>query len=179
VPPASHWAATSSNPIAPPMGMKLRLKASYDISQFSANVQVILTALKKYGMIMADNGSAMYLSGAPDDRWDNNDLHNLSQVPASAFEVVQMKPIYTGSNVPQGAVPSISSFTASATSVSSGAQVALSWQASGASYYIISPQIGAVRGSSATVKPTQTTTYILYATNQYGRSQASVTVSVQ
>jgi len=179
VPPASHWAATSSNPIAPPMGMKLRLKASYDISQFSANVQVILTALKKYGMIMADNGSAMYLSGAPDDRWDNNDLHNLSQVPASAFEVVQMKPIYTGSNVPQGAVPSISSFTASATSVSSGTQVTLSWQASGASYYIISPQIGAVRGSSATVKPTQTTTYILYATNQYGRSQASVTVSVQ
>src|SRR5579863_1531028 len=91
VPPASHWAATSSNPLAPPMGMKLRLKASYDISGFSTNVQVILTALKTYGMIMADNGSAMYLSGAPDNRWDNNDLHNLSQVPASAFEVVQMK----------------------------------------------------------------------------------------
>ena len=53
----------------PPMGMRLRLKASYDISHFSPNVQVILTALKKYGMIMADNGSAMYLSGAPDDRW--------------------------------------------------------------------------------------------------------------
>jgi len=179
VPPASHWAATSSNPIAPPMGMNLRLKASYDISGFSANVQVILTALKKYGMIMADNGSAMYLSGAPDDRWDNNDLHNLSQVPASAFEVVQMNPIYTAANVPQGAAPSISSFTASPTSVSSGTQVTLSWQASGASYYVISPQIGAVRGSSVTVTPTQTTTYTLYATNQYGRTQASVTVTVQ
>jgi len=179
VPPASHWAATSSNPLAPPMGMKLRLKADYDISQFSTNVQVILTALKKYGMIMADNGSAMYLSGAPDDRWDNDDLHNLSQVPASAFEVVQMKPIYTAANVPQGALPSITSFTASPTNASSGAKVTLNWQASGASYSIISPQIGAVRGSSATVTPTQTTIYTLYATNQYGRTQASVTVTVQ
>ena len=179
VPPASHWAATSSNPLAPPMGMKLRLKASFDISQFSANVQVILTAVKKYGMIMADNGSAMDLSGAPDDRWDNSDLHNLSQVPASAFEVVQMKPIYTAANVPQGAAPSIGSFTASPTSVSSGTQVMLSWQASGASYYVVSPQIGAVRGNSVTVRPTQTTTYTLYATNQYGRTQGSVTVTVQ
>ncbi len=179
VPPASHWAATSSNPIAPPMGMKLRLKADYDISQFSTNVQVILTALKKYGLIMADNGSAMYLSGAPDDRWDNDDLHNLSEVPASAFEVVKMNPIYTASNVPQGAVPSIASFTASPMSASSGTQVTLSWQVSGASYDIVSPQVGAVRGTSATVKPTQTTTYTLYATNQYGRAQASVTVTVQ
>ena len=179
VPPASHWAATSSNPLAAPMGMRMRLKASYDISQFSTNVQVILTALKKYGMIMADNGSAMYLSGAPDDRWDNNDLHNLSQVPASAFEVVQMNPIYTASNVPQGAAPSISSFTASATTVSAGTKVTLSWQASGASYFVISPQIGAVRGGSATVTPAQTTNYALYATNQYGRTTASVMVTVQ
>ena len=181
VPPASHWAANSTNPIAPPMGMKLRLKASYDISQFSTNVQVILTALKKYGMIMADNGSAMYLSGAPDDRWDNNDLHNLSQVPASAFEVVKMNPIYTSSNVPQGSAPAITSFTANPTSVKSGTQVTLSWQTSGASYNIVSPQLGAVRGTSATVTvtPTQTTTYTLYATNQYGRTQATVTVTVQ
>jgi len=179
VPPASHWAATSSNSIAPPMGMKLRLKASYDISGFSANVQVILTALKTYGMIMADNGSAMYLSGAPDDRWDNNDLHNLGQVPASAFEVVKMNPIYTAANVPQGAAPTITSFIASPTSVSSGTKVTLSWQSSGTSYYVITPQIGAVRGNSTTVTPTQTTTYILYSTNQYGRTQATVTVTVQ
>jgi hypothetical protein len=179
VPPASHWAANSSDPIAPPMGMKLRLKAGYDISPFSKNIQVILTAMKKYGLIMADNGSAMYVSGAPDDRWDNNDLHNLGQVPASAFEVVKMNPIYTASNVPQGAAPSIGSFTASPTTVSSGTQVTLSWQGSGASYYIVSPAIGAERGNTATVKPTQTTTYTLYATNQYGRSQATVTVTVQ
>ena len=178
IPPASHWASNSTSSLAPPMGMRLRLKASYDISGFSTNVQVILTALKKYGMIMADNGSAMYISGAPDDRWDNDDLHNLSQVPASAFEVVQMNPVYTAANVPQGAAPGISSFTASATSVSSGTSVTLSWNVSGASYLIVSPQIGAVRGPSVSVTPTQTTTYTLDATNQYGRTTATVTVTV-
>ncbi|MBV9483449.1 MAG: hypothetical protein JO249_22275 [Acidobacteria bacterium] len=178
-PPASHWAANSSNPLAAPMGMRMRLKANYDISGFSPHLQVILTALKKYGMIMADNGSPLYLSGAPDDRWDNNDLHNLSQVPASEFEVVQMNPIYTASNVPQGAVPSISSFTASAPIISSGASVTLNWQASAASYFVVSPQIGVIRGTRIVVTPLQTTTYTLYATNQYGRSTASVTVTVQ
>ena len=179
VPPASHWAANSTNASAPPMGMRLRLKSSYDISGFSANVQVILSALKKYGLITADNGSAMYLSGAPDDRWDNNDLHNLSSVPASAFEVVEMNPVYTASNVPQGAAPTIGNFSASPASVGSGAQVTLTWQVTGASYFVVSPQIGAVSGASAIVTPTQTTTYTLYATNQYGRSTASVTVTVQ
>ena len=179
VPPASHWAATSSSALAAPMGMRLRLKASYDISQFSTNVQVILTALQKYGMIMADNGSAMYISGAPDSRWDNDDLHNLSQVPASAFEVVQMSPVYTSSNVPQGAAPAITSFTSSASSVSAGGSVTLSWNVLGASYIIISPQVGAVRGASVSVSPSQTTTYTLYATNQYGRTTATVTVNTQ
>jgi len=179
VPPASHWASNSSNPLAPPMGMRMRLKASYDISGFSATVQVILTALQKYGIILADNGSAMYLSGAPDDHWNNDDLHTLSQVPASAFEVVKMNPIYTASNVPQGAAPAIGSFTASATSVSSGTQVTLSWKADSASYYVLTPQIGAVRGTSVTVTPSQTTTYTLNATNQFGRTTASVTVTVQ
>ena len=178
VPPASHWASNTSNATAPPMGMRLRLKASYPISTFSPAVQVILTAMKKYGLIMADNGSAMYLSGAPDDRWDNNDLHNLSQVPASAFEVVQMNPIYTAANVPQGSAPSISSFTAGATSVSAGTAVTLSWQVSGASYLVVSPQVGAVRGASVQVTPAQSTSYTLYATNQYGRASAVVSVTV-
>lgn len=178
IPPASHWAATSTNSLAAPMGMRLRLKASYDISSFSPTVQVILTALQHYGMIMADNGSAMYLSGAPNDGWNNDDLHNLGQVPASAFEVVQMNPIYTSSNVPQGAAPNIAGFTASSANVSSGTQVTLNWQVTGASYYVVSPQVGAVRGTSVIVTPTQTTTYTLYATNQYGRNTATVTVNV-
>ena len=67
--------------IAAPMGMRLRLKASFNISGYSAANQVILTALKQYGMIMADNGANMYISGAPDDRWNNDDLHNLDQLP--------------------------------------------------------------------------------------------------
>jgi hypothetical protein len=177
--PATHWAGTSTSANAPPMGMRLRLKAGYNISGFSANLQVILSAMKKYGLIMADNGSAMYISGAPDSRWDNNDLHNLGQVPASAFEVLQMNPVYTNSNVPQGAAPSIASFTATPTSVSSGASATLSWDVSNASYVIISPQVGAVRGTSVTVQPTQTTTYTLYASDQYGRNMTTVTVNVQ
>jgi hypothetical protein len=160
------------------MGMRLRLKASYDISGFSANLQVILTAMKKYGLIMADNGSAMYISGAPDSRWDNDDLHNLGQVPASAFEVIQMNQVYTASNVPQGAAPSIASFTATPSSVSSGGSVTLSWSVNHASYVIVSPQAGAVRSTSVTVQPGQTTTYTLYATNEFGRSTAAVTVNV-
>jgi hypothetical protein len=179
IPPASHWAANSSNSMAAPMGMRLRLKSSFDVTPFSANLQVILNAFKKYGIIMADNGSDMYISGAPDSRWDNNDLHNLSQVPASAFEVVQMNPVYTAANVPQGSVPAISGFTASPTTISSGQTATLSWSVSGASYVIVSPGIGAVRGSSATATPTQTTTYALYATNQYGRATGTVTVTVQ
>jgi hypothetical protein len=178
VPPASHFAGNSSNASAPPMGMKLRLKTGYDISSFSATNQVILSAMKKYGLIVADNGSSMYISGAPDPRWDNDDLHNLSQVPASAFEVVQMNPIYTASNQPQGSAPGIASFTAGSTTVSAGSAVTLNWQATDASYYVISPQVGAVRGTTTTVTPTQTTTYTLYAANQFGRSSATVTITV-
>jgi hypothetical protein len=179
VPPASHWASNSTSSSAPPMGMRLRLKASYDISHFSTNLQVILTAMKKYGLIMADNGSAMYISGAPDSHWDNNDLHNLSQVTASAFEVVQISPVYTASNVPQGAAPGIATFTATPSSVSSGSSVSLAWSVTSASYVIVSPQVGAVRGTSVSVSPSQTTTYTLYATNQFGRTTATVTVNVQ
>jgi hypothetical protein len=179
VPPASHWAATTTNASAAPMGMRLRLKSSFDISGFSATNQVILTALQQYGMIMADNGSNMYISGAPDDRWDNDDLHNLDQVTAADFDVVQMNPIYTQSNLPTGALPAIASFTASTTTVSAGANATLSWSVTGASYFDVTPQVGAVRGTSVVVAPSQTTTYTLNATNEFGRSTATVTVTVQ
>jgi hypothetical protein len=178
VPPASHWAANSSNANAAPMGMRVRLKASFDTSGFSSANKVILTAMKKYGMIMADNGSSMYISGAPDDRWNNDDLHNLGSLKASDFEVVQMNPIYTASNVPHGSAPGIASFTASSTSVSAGQSVTLAWSVSNAGYLIVSPQVGAVRGTSVTVRPMATTTYTLYATNAYGRSVKTVTVTV-
>ena len=99
-PPASHWASSNTGADAPPMGMRLRLKADFDISGFSPGNQVILTALKKYGMILADNGSAIYISGAPDHRWGNDDLGKLKTITASNFEVVLMDPVYTNSNVP-------------------------------------------------------------------------------
>jgi hypothetical protein len=178
IPPASHWAANSSNANAAPMGMRLRLKSSFNISGFSAANQVILNALKKYGMIMADNGSNMYISGAPDDRWDNNDLHNLGQITTSDFEVIQMTPLYTQNNVPSGTAPQIASFTASSNSISVGTQVTLSWQANGASYVIVSPDAGAVRGGSVVVAPAQSTTYTLYAANAFGRTTATVSITV-
>ncbi len=178
-PPASHWAATSSQANAAPMGMRVRLKSNFDISTFSAANQVILKAMKKYGLIMADNGSSMYISGAPDARWDNNDLHSLGSVTASDFEVVEMNPIYTSGNVPTGSAPAIASFTASPSTTSPGTAVTLNWSATGASYFVISPAVGAVRGSSVQVNPTQTTTYTLAATNQFGRTTATVKVTVQ
>src|SRR5215471_16285690 len=128
--PATHWASTTTNPNAPPMGMRMRLKASFDISTFPADDQVILTALKKYGMILADNGSAVFISGAPDDRWSNNDLNLLKSISASNFEAVQTGTIYTSANVPTGRSPTISSFTANPTNVASGQPVTLSWTTS-------------------------------------------------
>jgi hypothetical protein len=178
VPPASHWAATTSNTNALPMGARLRLKSSFDISSFSATNQVILAAMQKYGIILADNGSSMYISGAPDSRWNNDDLHNLDQVTAADFDVLELTPLYTNANIPAGPAPTISNFSASSSSVSSGTPVTLNWQVSGASYVIVSPSIGATRGTSASVSPTATTTYTLYAANAYGQTTASVTITV-
>ena len=134
--------------------------------------------MKKYGLIVADNGTTLFIGGTTDDRWDNADLHNLNGAVTSDFEVIQESPVYTASNVPTGPGPQISSFTASSTSVSSGTPVTLSWNVSGASYVIVSPSVGATRGTSVTVSPTATTTYTLYATNAFGRTTSTVTVDV-
>jgi hypothetical protein len=91
--PARHFASSSTDPARPPMGLRLRLKADFTISSFSAANQVILAALKKYGMLLADNGSDWYLSGAPDMRWSDDDLHELSNVHGADFEVVETGPI--------------------------------------------------------------------------------------
>jgi hypothetical protein len=179
IPPAKHWAANSTQTYAAPMGMRLRLHADFDISSFSASNQVILTALKTYGMIMADNGSSLYISGDPSNSWNNTDLHALTGVTAADFDVLNESPLYTSANIPTGAAPTITSFTASPATINSGASSLLSWSGSGASYYIVSPQIGAVRGTSVMVTPTATTTYTLYSTNQFGRTTATVKVTVQ
>lgn len=178
-PPASHWASSVTDPNAAPMGMRMRLKASFDIAGFSPANQVILTALKKYGMILADNGSAIYITGMPDSHWNNNDLGALKSITASSFDVVLMNPVYTPANVPTGPSPAIAGFTANPMTVSAGQPVTLSWSVMGAIYNIVSPQVGPVRVSSVVVNPTTTTTYYLFSTNQYGRKVAKVTVTVQ
>ncbi len=177
--PASHWASTSTDTSLPPMGTRLRLKSTFDISSYSTSNQVILKALKQYGMILADNGSSMYISGAPDDRWDNTDLSKLGTLKASDFEVVQMGTIYTSANIPAGSPPSIASFSANPTTTNATGGTTLSWSASNASYYVISPDVGAVRGTSVSVKPKTSTTYTLYAANAYGRVTATTTVTIQ
>ena len=86
--PARHFASNLTDPNLPAMGQRLRLKRRYDISRFPRQARIVLSALKRYGMIVADNGSSWYVSGAPDPRWSNDQLHALHQVPGSAFEVV-------------------------------------------------------------------------------------------
>jgi hypothetical protein len=86
--PARHFASSDDNPSLPPMGARLRLKASFDIAGYPRQSRVVLRALKRYGMILADNGSDWYVSGAPSRGWNNDDLHSLHNVSGSAFEVV-------------------------------------------------------------------------------------------
>eukprot|EP00906_Rhabdomonas_costata_P007997 RCo011420 len=96
VSPARHYASTIKDPTYLPMGARLRLKASYDISKFPADAQVILTALKVYGLILADNGSNLYVSGTPDSRWNDNNMNKLKVLTAANFEVVQLGPVTKG-----------------------------------------------------------------------------------
>lgn len=97
VPPATHWASSNTNANVPPMGMRVRLKASYVIpSTFSTESKAILQSMKTYGMLLADNGSNWYVSGAPDPRWNNDKLvSELGSVKGSNFEVVRMDGLVT------------------------------------------------------------------------------------
>ncbi len=98
VPPATHWASSNTSASLPPMGMRVRLKRSYVIpASFSNEVRALLTALQTHGMIVADNGSNWYVSGAPDDRWDNDALvSQLAQVKGRHFEVLRMDGLVAG-----------------------------------------------------------------------------------
>lgn len=100
--PARHYASSLTDAQYPPMGQRFRLKASFDISGFSPDVQVILRALKKYGMILADNGAPWYISGVPDERWSNEILHQLDEsLPGSAFEAVDASTLMMDPNSAQ------------------------------------------------------------------------------
>ncbi len=115
--PARHYASSLTGTQYPPMGARFRLKASFDISGFSPVNQIILTALKRYGMILADNGSAWYLSGAPDDRWNNTELRQLLTIAGSNLEAVDATVLMIDPNSGQAkqgsATVSVSPLTAS------------------------------------------------------------------
>lgn len=93
--PARHFASTLTDANLPPMGMRVRLRADYDISTFPPTVQVILRALKTYGMFVADNGGGWFVGGAPDARWDDQELAALKRVPSTAFEVLRLGEVIT------------------------------------------------------------------------------------
>ena len=86
--PARHQAGESSAAALPPMGLRVRLKASVDISGFGSQARIILTALTRYGMLLADNGSPWYVTGAPDAHWNDDELHALPTLHGSDFEAV-------------------------------------------------------------------------------------------
>ena len=180
VSPATHAAGNNST-TSNVMGMRIRLKAGFDISGFSPVNQVILTAMQQYGLILTGNGGNFYFQGAPDPRFDDNDLANLEQIASSNFEVVQTTPElpgYDSATAPTGAAPTINSFTASTSSVSAGSPVTLNYNASGDSYDYVD-MIGPITGGAVTFTPTQTTTYVLNSTNAYGRSVSTpITVTV-
>jgi hypothetical protein len=92
--PARHYASSSDDPALPPMGLRVRLKAGVDISGFPKQTRIVLQALKTYGMILADNGSNWYVSGAPSPKWSNDDLHSIGRIHGSDFEVVDTSSLH-------------------------------------------------------------------------------------
>jgi hypothetical protein len=91
--PATHFASSNSDPSLPPMGLRLRLKASFGLAGYHGEALVVLRALKRYGLIVADNGSSWYITGAPNPRWSDEDLNQLKRVPGAAFEAVRTGPV--------------------------------------------------------------------------------------
>ena len=176
VAPASHQASGNTSTSSPPMGLRVRLKASVNLSGYGSNVQVILRALKQYGMILADNGSAWYISGAPDVRWDNDELRQLGNIKGSDLEVVDTGTVYTSD--PTGSAPTIPLLIASPDSISAGEASALTWSTTNATRFFVTPGPGLVRGSGISVWPASTTTYILTAQGPYGDATRTVTVTV-
>jgi len=94
--PATHFASSSTDRKLPPMGLRLRLKASYSVSGFHGEARVILVALKRYGMFVADNGADWFITGGSDRRWNDEDLNQLKRVMGNAFEAVSTGPIHRG-----------------------------------------------------------------------------------
>ena len=160
------------------IGMRLRLKANVDISSYSKTNQAILTAMKTYGLLLADNGGSGFFQGTNDPRWNDDDLHTLGNIRLSDFEVVNTgATAYDATTAPTGPAPTIYTFAASKTTVAAGTPVVLSYTTANSSYDFVDA-VGPVRNGAVTVTPTATTTYTLTSTNHYGRVTRQVTVTV-
>ena len=162
------------------MGMRVRLKASFDVSSYSATNQIILNAMKKYGLILTDNGSSIFIQGTQDSRWNDSDLNNLKNVLSTNLEVVQMPKAYDAATAPTGAAPVINSLTYTTGSYQGINYVLLKGSITGASYSFLSaPGIdnGAIfRGYMAIPKPAIPTTFTLTSRNIYGTTTATLLV---
>jgi hypothetical protein len=179
--PASH-AAGSLWGTDDVMGMRIRLKANFDVSGFSPTNQIILNAMKKYGMILVDNGSKLFFQGTTDSRWNDADLVNLESVVSSDFEVVQYQvpAEYDATTAPAGNAPVITNFVATPMAYYGSTYYILSANVTGSTYSYLDAA-GAATGSVfrgyIAVHPTTTTTYTLTSRNQYGTTQATITIT--
>lgn len=151
--PARHYASSLTGAQYPPMGARFRLRAGFDISSFSAANQVILRALKKYGMMLADNGSAWFLSGAPDDRWSNDDLHKLSLLKGSDFEAVDVSSLMVDPNSGQARQSTTVSVTVSPSTatVAAGATQQFTATVTNATTQLVNWSVNGAPGGNTTV----------------------------
>jgi len=148
--PARHYASSLTGAQYPPMGQRFRLKASFDISGFPADVQVILRALKKYGMILADNGSAWYISGAPDEGWNNDNLSTMRKIPGSAYEAVDESSLMIDANSGQARQAGVSvSVSPTSAMVAAGASQQFTATVQNASDSPVTWSVNGVTGGTA------------------------------
>jgi hypothetical protein len=115
--PARHFASSVTDPAYPPMGQRFRLKSSFNTSGYPLQARIVLEALKKYGMILSDNGAPWYITGVPDERWDNDALHTLHQLKGSDFEAVDSSPLMINQDSGQVRIPPVITGTSPQTGV--------------------------------------------------------------
>jgi hypothetical protein len=150
--PARHYASSLTGTQYPPMGARFRLKASFDISHFSPTNQIILTALKRYGIMLADNGASWFIAGAPDSRWDNTDLHTLTTIAGSNFEAVDTSPLMVDPNSGQARQNSVSvTVTPGGASVRINAQQQFTATVSGNSNQLVTWDVNGIVAGNSTV----------------------------
>lgn len=183
--PARHYASYNSDPNLPPMGARMRLKASVDISRYPATAQVVLRALKRYGMILADNGSNWFVTGAPDPRWNDTEINTLKGIKGSDFEVIQLG--YPGA--PTATAPAAPTNLQAA----AGTLLArLSWNASsgatsytvkrstisGSSYITVASGLSATSYTDSSLLAGTNYYYVVSAVNASGTSANSAQVAI-